>query len=263
MDSFFPSYLYESWRTFRELNLRGYSATNENFVNHVSWEVNSTELKICLRKKSSDFAVFNQVFIDQEYEPILLLVKEYNIEIKNIVDLGGNIGLTTLYLRSHFPSSDIHVLEPNKANLKILEKNIRENGFEKIHPYQLAIWSNDGSAFLINDFKDSREWSMRVTTEAIGEEIETVSLSTLMNRLNLDIIDILKIDIEGSEFELFSKDKSFLLDLSHRTKLIALELHGDQLQNFDIVRTLTSLKISCFISGETIFGINTLLCRLP
>src|SRR5688572_2905418 len=74
-----------------------------------------------LRWNSSDFAVFEQVIVKGEYFPIVELVDKYKLNIRSIVDAGGNVGCTTIFLKRYFPEAQILTIEPDAKNFESLE----------------------------------------------------------------------------------------------------------------------------------------------
>jgi FkbM family methyltransferase len=103
-----------------------------------------------------------------------------------------------------------------------------------------AIWSRETN--LVGDssvprekFNGFRVGEATADDDAAGERYPGISMSTLMQRYGISEIDLLKIDIEGAETELFSGDVSWLT----RTGAIAIEFHQTsaghtrQLSRFD------------------------------
>ena len=89
-----------------------------------------------------------------------------------------------------------------------------------------AIWSKDEQVFLRNP--NSEEWSFQYTcddNEDVTEGVSAFCIDSLMKMFNIKSIDLMKIDIEGAEKELFS-DKSDLNWLSS-VKSYVIELHDD------------------------------------
>lgn len=122
-----------------------------------------------------------------------------------IVDVGANRGdFSKLFLR-HFPSATIHALEPVKATFARLRRALDCESRVKLHP--LAASDRTGTAVirtfassekntLVADLKDS----LRV--EPTGEEqIDTSRLDEFVERLKLEQVDLLKIDVEGFEMK--------------------------------------------------------------
>src|SRR5271169_5484025 len=124
--------LVEPKRFFDTLISSGVSvrrvATGLNCITYNN-KTGTTNCDVLIRRKSTDLNVFTQVFIDQEYRPVVDLIdKHWSRErVLDIVDAGGYTGMTAIYFRQFFQDARMVILEPNKGNLELLEKNIGIN----------------------------------------------------------------------------------------------------------------------------------------
>lgn len=140
-----------------------------------------------------------------------IFVKEnYKCDLSNapyIIDGGANIGLAVLYLKKHFPNAKIVAFEPNPDSFECLKKNVAVNKLEGVEIYPAALSDKDGT---LTFYTSSDMPSADVGASAVkghvdhyhstkGEIIEVTvpskSLSPFMDRR----VDLLKLDIEGSE----------------------------------------------------------------
>lgn len=257
----FSKNIYEIWKVLRFLWDNGFDVKkkgNENIVNLV---VNKRNVKLVLRRSSSDFAVFDQVFIEGEYAPLLFFVEKFKIQINNIVDLGANIGLVTIFLKNHFKAAKIFSVEPYMPNFEMLMKNVELNKLQEITFIQKAIWSRNTSVTILRDWSDKRDWAVRVSeSESAADEVSAISINTLIDENGLSSIDLLKIDIEGAELDLFKNDSQLPIILKSKVKLIAIELHGSMEERYFITSFLIQISFECYFFGETVFGLNKELC---
>ena len=186
--------------------------------------------RITLRKPpSSDFAVFDQVFVLLEYGPLVSMIKECekdNERPLNIIDAGGNIGLTSLFLNNAFPGSSFGIVEPDIQNFSVLEKNIQQNNLTNSKLIFGGVWNKNKNLSVNRNFRDGNDWSVNVTESEIPTELKGFTIPWLMEQLNFDFIDILKIDIEGSEKQLFS-DALLAKEFLSKTKYICIEIHDE------------------------------------
>jgi len=200
----FSKNFYEIWKALKFLWDKDFRIRRNRNENIISMTVNDVSVKLTLRRASSDFAVFDQVFIGGEYNPLLFFVEKFKIQINCIVDLGANIGLVTVFLKTHFKTAKIFSVEPYVPNFEILKKNVEMNNFQEITLIQKAIWSRSVQVAILRDWADKRDWAVRVSESDKNENnVSSISLNTLMNEHNMAIIDLLKIDIEGAELDLF------------------------------------------------------------
>jgi FkbM family methyltransferase len=190
-----------------------------------------------LRENPSDLMTFTEVIESEVYRPVF----EHVRSAKTVVDLGANVGLTSLCFAARWPDCRIIAVEPNAGTFAVLERNlsplVRQGRCQVV---RAAIWSREAS--LVEDSSVPREKfnGFRVGEATAGDDTTAdrypgISMSMLMRRYGIGEIDLLKIDIEGAETELFSGDVSWLT----RTGAIAIEFHqtssGDtrQLSRFD------------------------------
>lgn len=169
---------------------------------------------IYLRTGTSDAAVFCQVFLDKQgFFPIPGTPRF-------IVDAGANIGLMSLCFANRFPQSEIIALEVDESNYQLLIKNCQP--YDRIIPLHIGLWSH--SAMLSIDNPDANSWSFQVNevpSDTPGA-IAAIGIADLLERYGHPCIDILKIDIEGSEYEIFSRGLNEWID---RTSSIVVEIH--------------------------------------
>lgn len=164
---------------------------------------------IWLRPKSTDVEVFNQMFIYKQYSffPV-------QGAVRTVVDLGGNNGLSALFFHRRYPDATIYVLEPDKSNFEALKKNTA--GIDKIIAINKAIWKENGTVNL----SSTESWAIRIDNEG-ANVAEAISMKSLMESYKIDQIDVLKIDIEGAEKEIFESSTDFLAN----TRNLTIELH--------------------------------------
>jgi FkbM family methyltransferase len=227
----------------------GYSFKNDMLA------LKKDNIEISLRKKSSDYEVFGQVFIRDEYQPVISYVIDNGIQINTIVDAGSNIGLTAVKLINKFPQARIICLEPDPQNYVQLKYNLKKYS-NNIIALPDALWYKEEDLFLDFGFRDGTDWSRSVSNDSSSSEIaiKGISLNTLIQRYSLDTIDLLKIDIEGSEATLFrnENDLSFL----DKVKIIAIEIHDEFNCRQPIYDILNSKNYTIFNAGELTMGIN-------
>lgn len=174
---------------------------------------------------SSDFSVFKTVIIEEQYN------LDYNINEQNqitIIDGGANAGYTTIFYKDKYPTSKIIAIEPFDGNFEILNQNVRINNLTEVYTEKNALWFEDSDLFLNFNFRDSREHSVRTSAKQEDSSIKVNAkcISSFMKNYNLTTIEILKLDIEGSEKEIFEKDIKInaILNL---TQNLVIEIHDE------------------------------------
>lgn len=158
-----------------------------------------------------------------------------NTESPVIVDIGANEGFFASFVAKHVPSAKVIAVEPNKIAYKLMQRNLEANRLPNVSLVQKAVWNSDGRQIL----KVIPE-ATTISTVAIVENsyinhileriievpVETVTLRTLMSDLDLKWVDLLKIDVEGGEFEILKSSRSILSAIGY----IVLEYHSEDLR---------------------------------
>lgn len=175
--------------------------------------------------------VFRDIILDDEYSLSALEVNE----IRTIVDVGANIGIFSIGARIFFPDAEIHAYEPNQDNLSHLSLHADSIGFSV---YEEAVGFEDGTCGLATSTR--HDTSAKMTT---GEgSIKVSGLNTILSRFSSDSIDLLKLDCEGSEFQILRDSEnlqffnyiSMEYHVSHEKELLTLVKLLDK-ANFEIV----------------------------
>ena len=189
---------------------------------------------ISLREVGSDILTFNEVLVDQVYETVLSHVPE----CKTMIDLGANIGLSSIFFAAHYPATRIFAVEPNPNTYRLLSLNLQKLKSEgRCVTLQAAVWGTERD-LTPDPTKESEHYSVFAAIEPPeGKPLEAgitgVPIRTIIDRSRFDHIDLMKVDIEGAETELFKGDLTWL----NRVGCIAIEFHGDSRRtiNFDAV----------------------------
>ncbi|WP_080237127.1 FkbM family methyltransferase [Spirosoma rigui] len=209
---------------------------------------------VTLRKRSSDALVFEQIFINKEYFELIDIIQLNEIPVSTIVDLGANIGLSAVFLHTYFPEASFVCVEPDKENFDILKVNLL--GISNIVTYQKAVWSEQKNIYLNRNFRDGKDWSISSSENNSGaySQVDTITINNILQDNNLNGIDLLKIDVEGAESELFKNlgQVNFL----EKTKVIAIEIHDEFNVRDDILSVLVNHDFILIESKQTLIAVN-------
>lgn len=209
-----------------------------------------------------DLGTLRQIFQDEDYGFSKLrrheeLDSKY-VCLRNqglspiILDCGANIGLAALYFSREYPDAIIICVEPDGENLLLARMNNRS---ENVKVYQGAIGSTPGRARIIN----RKESNNAFRTEcAPAGDIEVFSVPQLLDEVTLETKIapfIAKVDIEGFESELFSRETSWVENF----EVLIVELHDWMLPGVansrNFLQTITGLNRDFVYIGENVFSI--------
>jgi FkbM family methyltransferase len=198
---------------------------------------------LLIRRGGTDAHVFTDIYVWQEYG------YEFGGQPEVIVDAGAYSGLSTAFFAHRFPDAKIIAIEPGQESFDLLVQNTA--AFPNVQPLQAALWTESGTVSL-SDPGDGA-WGIRVTestgsgpggsgpaasgsgTAADGsravadgsravagaDPVRAVTVTDVMREFGLGTIDLLKVDIEGSEKELFAAPGDWI----EHVDAICMELH--------------------------------------
>lgn len=196
------------------LNLDRYLFKKKVSESIYSLAVNNHQFPVFLRRNTTDIQVFNQVFYRNEYDI------DFKGEPAVIVDCGANIGMTSVYFANKFPSARIIAIEPEQANFQMLLKNT-EN-YKNIHCLNCGLWNKSTNLEVIDRGEGSWAFIVKEVEQETTNSIKAVSVDKIMQMFGIEKIDVLKIDIEGSEKEVFEEGAEKWLP---NVTTMVLELH--------------------------------------
>jgi len=189
------------------------------------WEfkLQSGEHRFSLRVNDiSEIEVLNEVLREHEYA--VRLPRDPTV----ILDLGSNVGASVHYFRGKYPDARIIAVEPDPHTAAKLRASME--GWANMEVYSVAIARADGRRLFYPSQLSYA--SSLIKSRSVGRLIERVqprpvevtacSLDSLLDRLGLRWIDLLKIDIEGAEFEALEAFAGM-----SRVHTLVGEFHGD------------------------------------
>lgn len=157
-----------------------------------------------------EFLLLDQLFLRGEYA-----IAASNV--RTIIDAGANTGLSVIYFAARFPTARIVAFEPDPRNFARLVDNTRD--LTNVELRQVGL-SGDGNARVL--VAASEGWASRlneIPPGYSGAEIATVRLDDIIPPLGLDL---LKLDIEGAEFDVIGHASRLA-----EVRYIVGELHAD------------------------------------
>jgi FkbM family methyltransferase len=168
--------------------------------------------------------------------------------VRVIIDAGANIGDETLRFRYFHPEAEIVAIEPDSGNFAILCKNVGTDINIKL--LKSGLWSHECKLRVIKGASVQAFHVEEVDDEPEAGDVEAVSISSIMSRYSFDEIDILKMDIEGAENEVFSSpDIESWID---RVKVLIFECPDSDRPGTTqrIFEKIAGLNFTCHIHGE-------------
>lgn len=164
-----------------------------------------------------NYYTVDEVFMSDFYK--------FNSENKKpvIIDCGANIGLSVLYFKHTHPEAVIYAFEPDTKNYNYLAENVKSYGWEKcVFIYKQLVSDTAGFEY----FEELGNAGSKIVSENAQNnnttKIEKIRLKDFLTELNCKI-DFLKLDIEGSEFDVIPD----LKELYPIIQKMYIEFHSD------------------------------------
>ena len=167
---------------------------------------------------SSDTMVLYEILVTSEYDLVFGMESA-----KTIIDGGANIGLAAIYFLNTCPESRVVLVEPFEETLNICRRNLEPYG-DRAVCVQGAIWPFPGKVDLEASGED--HWTNKVKTSADGGKSggsDAIVMPVLIEMCG-GSVDLLKLDVEGSEREIFGHNSAPWLPAIRN---IVIELHGE------------------------------------
>jgi len=182
-----------------------------------------------LRKNTKDKETFKEIFFSNIYNT------ELPFEPKKIIDAGSNIGLASFFFRIKYPKSKIVAFEIETENYNTSIKNLK--GINEIEVFKKAIFNKKTNLKIEDPYNASNSFVIKEVAEGDNFEIESITIDEILKEQNWNSIDLLKIDIEGAEKNLFESNYENWLP---KTKMIMIETHDRMIENcsYIVMKTL-------------------------
>ena len=172
---------------------------------------------VFLRSHTTDILVLGELIEARSYEPLAAAAPG---RVLTIVDLGANTGLASRWLLERFPGARVVAVEPEEGNLAVLRRNLRSVG-ERAQILNACIGATERRVVMVGGREvGGREDCFRMTDDGDGDT-QVVTMNRVLEKLGSARIDVLKVDIEGAEEELFG-DCGHWID---RVGVLSVECH--------------------------------------
>ena len=161
-----------------------------------------------IRHGTRDVGIFSEIFIAGEYDPPPAVAERLAAlgRPPRVLDLGGNVGLFAASCRERWPGARVVTVEPDPENLALLRR--MADGAHEVEVVPACATSFDGSVrFVAGKFAESH-----VAGEGSAEEtIEVPCVDVFRMAQSADLV---KMDIEGSEWEILADPRLSSLEVT-------------------------------------------------
>jgi FkbM family methyltransferase len=168
-------------------------------------------------------------------------------QIRKIVDGGANIGAETARFLLHHPQAQVAAIEAAGRNFGWLSRSFEGN--PRVRLFQAALWPEEVELRVRQYGQDMQEF--RVESGEEGEAVPAITIPQVMDRMGWEEIDILKLDIEGAEYELFTKGAE---EWVGKVKALVFEVpdHERPGTTQAIFEALRGFRYNAYVVGENL-----------
>lgn len=191
----------------RRLYLHYYKGANSAYLA----EYNVT---IQLRQNTEDYITLKEIFESRIYDVTLPFTPA------TIVDAGANTGLATVFLKNKYPGANVACLEIEENNFRLLKQHT--HNYTDVRCIKKGLYHKNCFLNVEDIYQASNSYTVVETTTPGHNSIEAITVDGLMNEMGWSNIDLLKMDIEGAEKEVFQGNVAAWLP---HTKAMMIETH--------------------------------------
>jgi FkbM family methyltransferase len=158
------------------------------------------------------------LFVDDD-----LCLNEFDVGARGvIIDGGANIGASTALLAARNPNAIVVAIEPAADNLRLLRENTAS--YPNVIVIEGGVWSKTGRLRIANS--EAAYWAYRCeeTSADDPDSFAAYSIDDIFTIAGRDTCDLLKLDVEGAEVNVFENPGPWL----DKTRMIIVELHSDR-----------------------------------
>jgi FkbM family methyltransferase len=194
----------------------------------------------------SIYPIFKEIFMEDVYNIDTLISKLPVTPV--IIDIGANAGFFNVLLFSKLKNARVLAYEPLPSNISRFRKTIEENKLsEKIQLEQIAV---TGTPIAILELFTEKTTDNSVIASVFSDfderntqklEVPAKSLTAIINENRLDHVDLIKLDCEGSEYDIIYNTP---VDVLNKIKTLVIETHEIDNQKNNL-NSLTSFLQSC------------------
>jgi FkbM family methyltransferase len=193
-----------------------------------NFEIQIDNLKLMLRPRTYDLYIVAEIFFENSSS----IPQLENKRLNTVVDLGANIGIFTIWAAKNYSPRKVISVEMDKDNVNLLQANIAGNSALLKSDFAVinkAVYSNK-TVLSYQKVPINKGMHTLMEDNKGKNSIETITLQELISTTGIDVIDLLKIDIEGSEKYLLNTENEKIF--SGKIRFVAMEVHQDK--NFKI-----------------------------
>lgn len=199
-----------------------------------------------VRPDTSDVFLIKNIFEFKAYDI------ELSYEPKFIIDAGANVGYSAVFFANKYPGVHIVGIEPETSNFRLLQYNT--SFYKNIQLLKSGVWNSDCTLKVMDI--GLGKWGFIVVPCDPEEEgaFKACSIKSILAASGFEEIDILKMDVEGAENEIFSSGFEQWLP---RVKVLMIEVHDRMRRGCSksLFKAISQYDFTLTVRGENLIFI--------
>ena len=150
--------------------------------------------------------------------------------IRTVLDIGAHVGSFAAFVKQQSPESVVICVEPDVINYRLAQGTMTH--FKKVAVYHAYCRYDDAPAVLLLDKKNTGHYVVQAAERPVPEymngvtplnDVRRVTLEEMMDQHNIGVLDVLKLDCEGGEYDILCRAPYEVLS---RIRYIVGEYHS-------------------------------------
>lgn len=169
-----------------------------------------------------------------------------------MIDLGANIGAVSVFAASLDSNIKVYAYEPEVNNFELLQRNLKKNRVNgQVSTIKQAVSDYNGTSHISNSQGNSM-----LTADKHGEKVNVITLKEVFTHNKIKECDVMKVDVEGAEYEIFTKAD---FDDLMRIKYLTMEFTNTDAETYGLLmaslsRAFNLHSIGSYERGGMIYG---------
>ena len=211
-------------------------------------------------KIAREFLLSQPAIPNHVWEPqTTKLLLHFSNQAKNVIIAGAYFGDQAIPVAYNIKDTGIcHTFEPNKNNSDLIVENAALNGLNNVLINNLALWNKSGEKLV---FEGEDALASTITASDANENVlHTITIDDYVKQNNVGQVNLLMIDVEGSEIKVLEGAKEMLQQYKPVVVFETHSLYNDWsngLENSDSVKLMTDLGYEVFAVREFHQNIDT------
>ncbi|MBN1451244.1 MAG: FkbM family methyltransferase [Anaerolineales bacterium] len=194
----------------------------------------NTRFKV--RVNTSDMLVIWEIWRAKVYDDVRIPIREGDV----VVDMGAHIGAFAVRAARLAHRGQVYAYEASSKNCALLTENQQLNGLENLHIENSAVSNRRGQMPLYTPADNSILGSLLHETSGFIEMVQATTFSDIIADHAIEQIDLLKVDVEGAEFDILFACPDETLAITRRVVIEYHEFEGGERSHHDLVNLLNS-----------------------